>query len=260
MSNNQNNNKVKLLIFNPSPRLIKQFETKVKLLNTKYDIYRVRFCFDEQEAYEIGRQYFLNNPEYTHFAILPDDLIVELHHVDKLVADLEANPNMEVLSGLCNFSCVDQNFFNTLAVIPEERSNAYSLFKNLAKYDYTSLLSREDHKNGPKGLRKVLFAAFSFTIANRNVMSKFGFKAIPPAGQITVGMGLDTLFYNNCFRSGIICWADYDVMMLHIKDIERNQDMTRFIRYADEYDIRTNVFNSPEFIRENVLLKAPPIN
>jgi hypothetical protein len=253
-------NQIKLLIFNPSPRQIPLFETKIKLLNKKYDIYRIKFNWDEQGAYEEGRQFFLSHPEYTHFAILPDDLLMDVHHVDKLVSDLENNPGMEVLSGICNFSLVNKKFYNTLAVIPHDRIQAYSMFKQLAKYQYDSLLNRDTYHAGKKGVQRVLFAAFSFTIINRRVLELFGFKPIKPSGQIIEGMGLDTLFYNNCYRSNIQCWADFDVMLLHIKDIEFNNDLTWYIQYAYDNNVKTGLVKSPSFKQENVLLKAGSIS
>jgi hypothetical protein len=259
-TNNQQQQKVNLLIFNPSPRNIPVFETKIKFLNTKYDIYRVRFDWDEQHAYETGRQFFLSHPEYTHMAILPDDLLVETYQVDKLVSDLEQKPDMDVLSGICNFSCVNQKFFNTLAVIPSDKTGAYSMFRTIAKYNYDALTTREQYNEQPKGLRKVLFAAFSFTIAKRSVLEKFGFRPMEPRGAVAEGMGLDTLFYNNCYRSNIQCWTDYDVMMLHIKDIERNNDVTFLIRFAHENNISTGLVKASRFKQENVLLKAGSIS
>lgn len=251
--------RVNLLIFNPSPRLIKVFESKVNQLNQKYDIYRVRFDWDEQHAYEQGRQFFLEHPEYTHMAILPDDLLIETHQVDQLVSDLENNPKIDVLSGICNFSLVNKKFYNTLAVIPSESTPSYEMFRNQAKYMYESLTTRHKYTEGSRGLRRVLFAAFSFTIAARHVIEKFGFRPVPPVGEIRDGMGLDTLFYNNCLRRNITCWADYDVMLLHIKDIEKNNDMTHIIKYAYDNNIDTQLIKSPKFRQENTLLKASGI-
>lgn len=258
---NSNNSRVNLLIFNPGPRLIKVFESKISQLNQKYDIYRVRFNWNEQDAYEQGRQFFLSHPEYTHMAILPDDLLIETHQVDKLVSDLENNPGIDVLSGICNFSLVNKKFYNTLAVIPSESTSpSYQMFRNQAKYMYESLTTRNKYMEGPKGIRKVLFAAFSFTVAARHVLEKFGFKPVPPVGAIVDGMGLDTLFYNNCLRKNITCRADYDVMLLHIKDIEKNNDMTHIIKYAYDNNIDTQLVKSPKFNQENVLLKAGSID
>lgn len=252
----QNN---KLLIFNPSPRLIRVFESKVKLLNSKYDIFRVKYDFDERHAYYQGRDYFLNDPQgkkYTHMAILPDDLLIETHQVDKLMSELERKPDMDVLSGVCNWSMINQKFYNTVAVIPFDRRGAYPLFKTQAKYQYISLLQREQYKAETKGVKRVLFAAFSFTIISRKVLEQFGFEPIQPSGQVVDGMGKDTIFYNNCYRKGIQCYADYDTMLLHIKDIERNNDITSVIRYADENNIKTGLVMNPNFKQENVLLKA----
>ena len=257
------NNKINLLIFNPSPRAIRQFEYKVKLLNSKYDIYRVKFDFNELHAFNAGRDFFLYDPQgrkYTHMAILPDDLLVELHHVDKLVSDLEKNPKIDVLSAVCNWSYVNQKFFNTLALIPFDSRGSFQLFKNQAKYKFDSLLQREQYNKEPKGIQRVLFAAFSFTIASRRVIEQFGFTPIQPAGLVADGMGLDTIFYNNCLRKGINCYADYDVMTLHIKDMEYNNDVSYGIRYADEHNVSTKVIKSPRFKQENVLLKAGSIS
>lgn len=220
----------------------------------------MRFNWNEQDAYEEGRQFFLSHPEYTHMAILPDDLLIDLHQVDKLVSDLENNHYIEVLSGLCNFSFINKKFYNTLAVIPYDRHYTFMMFKNIAKYTYESLLNRDDYNKGKKGLRQVLFAAFSFTIASRRVLQMFGFRAFKPSGQIVDGMGLDTLFYNNCFRKGIACWADFDVMLIHIKDIERNNDMTHVITYAFKNIPSTQLIKSSSFKQENVLLKAGSIS
>lgn len=257
-----NNNKINLLIFNPSPRIIKVFESKVKLLNSKYDIYRVKFDYDERHAYYTGRDFFLNDPQgkkYTHMAILPDDLLIETHQVDKLVSDLEQNSHIDVLSGICNWSCVDQKFFNTLAVIPYDKRGAFPLFKTQAKYKFDSLLQREQYKKESKGIKRILFAAFSFTIASRKVIEQFGFDPIQPSGQVVDGMGNDTVFYNNCLKKGINCYADYDVMLLHIKDIDKNNDVSYLIRYADTNNISTQLLKSPKFKQENVLLKAGSI-
>src|SRR4249920_4150187 len=88
-SNQDNNKKVNLLIVNPSPRKIKWFESKLKILNTKYDIFREKDNLDEVNAYKECRDFFLEHTEYTHMAILPDDLLVDVKHVDRLVEDLE---------------------------------------------------------------------------------------------------------------------------------------------------------------------------
>ena len=253
----QNQQPFKLLIHNPSPRLIPVFETKITLLNQKYDIFRVKFNYDEQDAYETGRQFFLDNKEYTHFAILPDDLLVETYQVDKLVDDLIAHPDIQVLSGICNFSLVNLKFFNTVAIIPAERYYAYPMFRSIAKYEYTSLLQRSEYREMPKkGLKKVLFASFPFTIISRNVLQKFGFRPFEPVGLIRDGMGLDTLFYNNCLRDGVTCWADLDVDMLHIKDIHLNDDMTPWITISHENNIHTRLVKSPKYKQENILLQA----
>src|SRR6266540_3850211 len=83
-----------LVIF--QPREIPEFleatnKLKIDKLWMKY--------FPQEEAYVTARFWFLEHKEYTHFVILPDDLIVKQEHLDMLSNSFE---QYKIKSGWCN--------------------------------------------------------------------------------------------------------------------------------------------------------------
>lgn len=232
--------KVNLLIINPSPRNIKPFEVKLKKLNQKYDIYREKYNFNEINAYTNCRDFFLSHPEYTHMAILPDDLLVDVEHVDKLVDDLEKY-DYDVLSGVCNFALSNKRMFNKMAVIDYRIFGAVDQLSKTGRFDYFKhIMSRdtwqkmkEDMKDKPNRIIRVALSNFPFTIIKRSVVEKIEFGSNL--------MGVDTVFFQSCINNNIATYADLDVEMFHIKGIEDNRDMTDVISYAFDRSVNTKI-------------------
>lgn len=240
--NNQNNNntKVNLLITSPSPRHIKLFESKLKILNTKYDIYLEKYNFDEVDAYKQCRDFFLSHTEYTHMAILPDDLLVDLKHVDKLIDDLEKY-DYDVLSGICNFALTSKNFLNHMTCIEYSNYGAVDQLAKTGRFDYFRQIMTRDRYDEikkqmatkPNRIIRVGLSNFPFTIIKRSVVE-----------QIEFGMnlmGVDTVFFQSCINKGIATYADLDVEMLHLKGIEKNGDMSTSVLMAFDMNVSTEV-------------------
>jgi hypothetical protein len=247
--------KVNLLIVSPSPRKIKSFEIKLQKLNTKYDIFREKGNMDEVNAYKECRDFFLSHPEYTHMAILPDDLLVDLKHVDKLVADLEQF-DYDVLSGICNFACTTKNFFNRMTCIPYANYGAVDQLAKTGRFDYfRQTMTRDDLKKlkedlakKPNRIIRVALSNFPFTIIKRHVVEKIEF-------GINL-MGVDTVFFQSLLNKGIAAYADLEVEMLHLKGIEENHDLQTAILPAFEKNISTKVsyINSKPPVKEHVFM------
>lgn len=252
---NNNQQTVNLLILNPSPRHIKIFEAKLQKLNTKYDILRIKNDFEEKRAYNTGRDWFLQHPEYTHLAILPDDLLVDVKHVDKLVEDLELY-DYDVLSGISNFSMESANFFNNMTAIDYRNYGAVDQLRKTGRFDYfKQIMSRvrykeikEEMKNKPNRIIRVAMSMFPFTIIKRHVVEKIEF------GHNL--MGVDTVFFQDCIKNNISTYADLDVELWHIKGIEDNKQMQESILMAFDRNISTAInyveSNKPE--REEIFL------
>ncbi len=237
-------NKINLLIINPSPRNIKLFEVKLKILNTKYDIFREKYNFNEIDAYRVCRNFFLEHPEYTHMAILPDDLLVDLKHVDKLVEDLE-QCDYNVLSGICNFSMDSRKFFNKMTCIDYRNYGAVDQLALTGKFDYfKQIMERDTYEklkkemvDKPNRIIRVALSNFPFTIIRRDIVEKIEF------GVNT--MGVDCVFFQSCINKGISTYADLDVETLHLKSIEDNHEMTNSILMAFDRSISTRINFSP---------------
>ena len=99
----------KLLLFRGSPR--SDIEN-VEIWNEKLpcDKLIVRFV-SEYKAYKYARQWFLEHPEYTHFVIATDDIVVQPQHIEKLQKDLDEH-DFPVLSGYMNVNQTDTEDMN----------------------------------------------------------------------------------------------------------------------------------------------------
>lgn len=246
---------INLLILNPSPRHIKIFEAKLKKLNTKYDILRIKNDFNEKHAYNSGRDWFLAHPEYTHMAILPDDLLIDTKHIDKLVQDLEEH-DYEVLSGISNFAMSTAKFFNNMTAIEYSKYEAVDQIRKTGRFDYfRHIMSRERYHeikeqmaNKPNRIIQVAMSHFPFTIIKRSVVEKIVFGANL--------MGVDTVFFQDCIKLNIPTYADLDVESWHIKGIEENKQMQESIIMSFDRSISTavNYIESQKPEREEVFL------
>lgn len=229
---------VNLLIINPSPRKIKPFEVKLQILNRKFDILREKYNFDEVDAYNKCRDYFLQHPEYTHLAIIPDDLLVDIKHVDTLLKDIDKK-DYPVISGFCNFMCTTKKFLDVIACIPYKNLNALRDMTRTGRYDFRNhIMHREDlnkmkEENKNDRVIQVIWSAFPLTIIRRDVVEKIPFS--------TNQMGVDTHFFQQCLQNQIKTYADLDVELFHLKGIEKNRDLDYLINWAWKERIDTEV-------------------
>jgi hypothetical protein len=83
-----------LVIFNP--RSIPEFYKAIERINGISKLW-IKY-FPQDEAYNKAREFFLQS-DYTHFMILPDDLIVTQADVDAIVNHDES---YDSISGWCN--------------------------------------------------------------------------------------------------------------------------------------------------------------
>lgn len=86
---------MKPLIFIPSPRNLPKFNECISKVK-KYDKLWVKY-WEQTQAYMIARNWFLNDEEYTHLVIFPDDMIGFEHQIDLLL-----KYRLPVVSGWCN--------------------------------------------------------------------------------------------------------------------------------------------------------------
>lgn len=225
---------------NPSPRKIKPFEQRIQWLNKYYDIFREKYNFVEIDAYNTCRDFFLSHTEFTHLAIIPDDLLAEPRHVQKLLSEIEKK-DYQVLSGISNFACTSKRMFNNMTAIEYANYGAVEQLRKTGRFDYFKHIMnrerlkqiREEMSAKPNRIIQVAWSAFPVTIARRDVIEKIKFGANL--------MGVDTVFFQDCIKNQIPTFADLDVEIVHLKGIEENRDMDHFIKLAWEQNIDTKV-------------------
>lgn len=111
----------KPLIFIPSPRDFPEFLSCIRQI--KYDKYWLKYYREKDFPYPKARQFFLDHPEYTHFIICPDDLMVTVEGTQKLISNCQ---KYDVICGVCNVDIVDHpNGFMALS-------------KNIPDYDFST--------------------------------------------------------------------------------------------------------------------------
>lgn len=224
--------KINPLLCIPSPRNIKVVKECFDLL--PYDKLWMKENFDEVQAYTVLRNYFLQHKEYTHFVILPDDLLVPISTFDKLISDLKKK-DYAVLSGICNFNC------ETIGTKDRPGSYDRQLAVDANHIKGTEhLLEREvphpDHyvKAGQfKGIKRVSFSGFAVAFIRRDVIEKIGFD--------TKGRGLDSAFSHKLLLEKIDQYVDFDAESLHLKGIENCENIGCLIQYQFDENITTKV-------------------
>ena len=196
----------KLLIAIPSPRDIEQFaEATAKI--TKYDKYWVKYYY-EQEAYDEIRRYFLEHGEYTHLAILADDLIIKEQDVDRLFA---MRGNCPVICGVAMVNR-ERSFDGLLSIgtvdVPSiiRSGRTYNLM-NMAKYDSYGQL---------KPIIQVMYQGFPLPIIRRDVVEAIRFRDDREPNHRERGCCLDLMFSYDCAQQGIPMYCDLNVFMDHL--------------------------------------------
>lgn len=226
---------------NPSPRKIKLFEEALKQLNDHYDIIRIKNDFDELHAYNRGRDFFLEHKEYTHMAILPDDLLVYPDDVKILEEDVNQF-DFDITAGICNFAYSNKKFFNHMSVVEMLKYEAAETIRRTGKFRWPGdVMTRErfqELRDKPSStprdrLIRCAHIAFSFPIIRRDIVEQLPFTANP--------MGVDTAYSKQCLDNNIDMFADLRVELLHMKGMEFNREMGHVIDFAFQNSIDTLV-------------------
>jgi hypothetical protein len=198
-------NKIKPLIFIPSPRDIAEFSESVSRLSN-YDRYWVKYT-PEVDAYAKARKFFLEN-NYSHFVILPDDLVVTPKQIDSLIQDINEK-DYEVISGITNVDIRQVNY------------GKYCVSRQLPRievlteqsYDWFTEYERQSYLNFHKmPILRVKHIGFPLTFIRRDIVKKLQFKALAKYNCC-----LDVQFSYDCHSLGIPIFIDIRIVGKHLK-------------------------------------------
>lgn len=200
MTSNKNN---KPLLFIPSPRFLEPFYDAVEKL--EIDILWMKY-FPQKEAYDLGRNWFLNHPEYGSLIILPDDLLVVQESINQLVEDSEF---YNIISGYCNNTAGDTiNVDSNIAIgtLPPDPpfTGTYT------GYQWDTLITL-DHmlKVGPE-IIPVLHQGFALTLLKREIVERIPFRT-------SEGCCIDSCLSLDLDRYNIPQWVDLRIKSEHMK-------------------------------------------
>lgn len=215
------------LICIPSPRnigVVKEAFDEIK----GYDKLWFKENYNELQVYEVMRNYFLEHKEYTHFVIMPDDLLVDVETIDRLISDLKKR-DYPVLSGVCNFNCDKFETYDIDVIIDwnHQSGREYLMMNEIPNREYYG-------KSGQhKGIKRVAFSGFPLTFIRRDVLEKVPFAS--------VGKGIDSEFSVALLRAKIEQYVDFDARNLHLKGIENCEDIGSLMKYGFDNNISTIV-------------------
>tara|TARA_Y100001951_G_scaffold101419_1_gene106274 strand:+ start:77 stop:670 length:594 start_codon:yes stop_codon:yes gene_type:complete len=158
------------------------------------DKYFVNY-YTANQAYKFGRDFFLNNEEYTHLIILTVDMIATKEGFEAL---MKHDPNYDIISGVMNVD-MDKNK-DKLAItkeIPSEEPKG-------REYNW---IPRQNYSE----LTKVNFIGFSFTRMTRKAVEMIPFR--PDSN----GSAHDVTFAHDCKKNNIQIYADTGIFFKHLR-------------------------------------------
>lgn len=200
---------MKPLVFIPSPRDIPEFLEAVDKI--KLDKYWVKYTRPEVYAYIHAQSFFLNNREYTHLVILPDDLLVTPSDLEKL---LHHAKTVKIVSGFCNIDTTDLKDYANICVKEvhakrDKRQYTWMTFDEFTKYS--------DKYKEKNGLVKVQFSGFPLMVLERSVLEKVWFRNDSRCGLESNGCCLDVTFCYDAIQTGFDIYVDPLIRLTHMK-------------------------------------------
>ncbi len=194
-----------LVILNP--RSIPQFHKAIEKINGISKLW-IKY-FPQDEAYKKAREFFLQS-EYTHFMILPDDLIVTQADVDSIV---NYDESYDSISGWCNNTGRDDTNVDTniSAFLPPDppRTSTYEGYRWFKIAQFESLLSKVENSDS---IIPVLHQGFALSRLSRRLIQQVPFRT---DGGCCVDscLSLDLIK----FRVGFTQYVDIRIRMKHLK-------------------------------------------
>lgn len=205
--------KTRLLVAITRGRDIKEFlEATDKIQG--YDKLWVNY-YPAYMAYKIIKYFFLDHPEYSHLALLADDLIVKQRHIDLIWQDVRRHEAVEnksaVFSGCCNIDLTTwKDYLNVSYELPQR-----------AAYNRKYYFIRKDAMFYP-GIVEALFCGTALMVIPRQYVSRMSFDNDAKWSGASEEMGCcqDVIMCNDLNDMGVKLFVDFRVNMLHLKQYD----------------------------------------
>jgi hypothetical protein len=194
-----------LVIF--QPREIPVFLNTVSKI--KVDKLYVKF-HAEEEAYRKARDWFLSH-DYTHFIILPDDLLITQADLDQLVEDAKS---YDVISGYCRNTIRQRHDWRGEPETEETADTNVSFSlppdpPHLGTYERFKFISMKEIQNQARPIIRVMFAGFPLTCISKEVLTIVPFRS-------DGGCCVDSCFSLDLSKVNIPQYCDTRVATIHM--------------------------------------------
>ncbi len=159
----------------------------------------------QEEAYFRSREFFLDHKEYTHFVILPDDLVATREAFDYLKQDAE---KFDIVAGWCNntsggskYDYLDTDISINHVSLKEPHTNTYEdmIFASIYTLERTY-----------PHILQARFSGFALQFIARQIIAYIPFRA-------DFGCCVDTCFAIDLLARNIPQYVDTRCRMLHIR-------------------------------------------
>lgn len=166
-----------------------------------------------QKAHNEIRRFFLNH-DYEIVIYCPDDIIPSYYSVAQLVRDLENNPDIEVVSGVCNVQKSGEALGLINVSMKQVASSEEQKVTSIAEYEFLKATNIFQAQR----IIRVWFVGFALTAVKRSVVEKVRLRSWTTPGQEQY----DLAFSYDCWRRGIKLYADLDVVVPHFGPMYHN--------------------------------------
>jgi hypothetical protein len=165
----------------------------------------------EKEALGAAERFFKEHTEYTHLIIAVDDTVINYDCVAKLIADFEAYPKLEVISGVVglNYFKRDNRLSVTIEPVVEGEIPISTYSDRIWRKKYKHLLFEFVSL---QGLMQVWYDGFSITMMTRRVFELIGLKTWGESECMS-----DLKFAFDCWKSNISQYIDLRNFMWHYR-------------------------------------------
>ena len=193
--------------------------------------------YTEKEVLKEMMKFFEEHKEYTHLILTGDDIIPPYNSVANLMADLEAHPEIEVLSAVIGMDkFADANLLSaTIEPVTDREPDLtidYLSYKRLP-YEFTNV----------EGIIPVWYQGFAFTFISRKIMETIGLRTWLNGNSECAS---DLKFAFDLAKANIPQYVDLRVFIWHLKhEYSKNS----------QYEVM-NMRNSKRNIRKNIFIPA----
>lgn len=218
----------KLLVCIPSPRDIP--EVKENWDKYDYDVLVAKYM-QQKEAYTFLREYFLDHAKYTHFCLIPDDLVVKPEQLDELWSNaLELD---SVVNGIC---AVDEDESRPKGI---PMAIQYAILESDGNHERNWVWK---HDLPDDDIFQVEHAGFPCTIIPRRIMEKVSWRGASKINEWLEG-NFDWQFSKECKKMGEPIFVCKNLEFPHLrirqakesKENPKNKESTHFMIFNESY-------------------------